>query len=235
MTTDPTPHLFWITSRAAGTAALVLASVAVCLGLLMSTRPRRLKVGDLRITHETLSLATIVAIAVHGISLVGDGYLHPSLLDISVPFMSSYKTGWTTVGIVSGWALGAFGLSYYARGRIGPDRWRRLHRFTALAWLLGLVHALGEGTDAGRAWFLAVIAIVAVPALVLLLWRMSPIARYLTWRMMLAKPGSAVPSPLMPTARKKTSPLAPTARLPHEDTLRPVELMVTDGPVPPSR
>jgi methionine sulfoxide reductase heme-binding subunit len=177
MTTDPTPHLFWITSRAAGTAALVLASVAVCLGLLMSTRPRRLKVGDLRVTHETLSLATIVAIAVHGISLVGDGYLHPSLLDISVPFISSYKTGWTTLGIVSGWALAALGLAYYARGRIGPERWRRLHRFTALAWLLGLVHALGEGTDAGRAWFLAMIAIVAVPALMLLLWRMSPIAR----------------------------------------------------------
>jgi sulfoxide reductase heme-binding subunit YedZ len=177
MTTDPTPHLFWITSRAAGTAALVLATVAVCLGLLMSTRPRRFKVGDLRITHETLSLATIVAVAVHGVSLVGDGYLHPSLLDISVPFISSYKTGWTTVGIVSGWALAALGLSYYARGRIGTDRWRRLHRFTALAWLLGLVHSLGEGTDAGRAWFLAMIAVVALPALLLLLWRMSPIAR----------------------------------------------------------
>jgi sulfoxide reductase heme-binding subunit YedZ len=171
MTTDPTPHLFWITSRAAGTAALVLATVAVCLGLLMSFRPRRFKLADLRVTHEALSLATIVAIGVHGVSLVGDGFLHPSLLDISVPFDSSYRTGWTSVGIVSGWALAALGLSYYARGRIGPDRWRRLHRFTALAWLLGLVHSLGEGTDAGRAWFLAMIAIVAVPALLLLLWR----------------------------------------------------------------
>lgn len=179
MTTDPTPHLFWITSRAAGTAALVLASVAVCLGLLMSFRPRRFKVGDLRITHETLSLATIVAIAVHGVSLVGDGYLHPSLLDISIPFVSSYKTVWTSIGIVSGWALAALGLSYYARGRIGPDRWRSLHRFTALAWLLGLVHSVGEGTDAGQAWFLAMIAIVALPALMLLVWRMTPIARSL--------------------------------------------------------
>ncbi len=42
------------------------------------------------------------------------------------------------------------GLSYYARARIGVQRWRRLHRFAALAWLLGLVHALGEGTDAGQ-------------------------------------------------------------------------------------
>jgi methionine sulfoxide reductase heme-binding subunit len=176
MSTDPTPHLFWITSRAAGSAALVIASLAVCLGLLMGTRLlKRFGTSDLRIAHETLSLATLVAIAIHGLSLIGDSYMHPSLIDLSVPFVGSYKTGWTSVGIISGWTLAALGLSYYARGRIGPDRWRRLHRFTALAWLLGLVHSLGEGTDAGEAWFLAMIGIVVLPALALLVWRMSPV------------------------------------------------------------
>ena len=33
--TSVAPHLFWITSRAAGSAALVLSSVGVSLGLLM--------------------------------------------------------------------------------------------------------------------------------------------------------------------------------------------------------
>jgi methionine sulfoxide reductase heme-binding subunit len=141
MATDPAPHIFWITSRAAGTAALIVASLAVCLGLLVGTRLlERFGTVDLRVTHETLSLATMVAIAVHGISLIGDTYMHPSLVHISVPFAGPYKTGWTAIGIVSGWALAALGLSYYPRERIGPDRWRRLHRFTALAWLLGLVH-----------------------------------------------------------------------------------------------
>ena len=32
------PHLFWITSRAAGGAALLLSSASVALGLLMSSR-----------------------------------------------------------------------------------------------------------------------------------------------------------------------------------------------------
>ena len=99
-------------------------------------------------------------------------------LRISVPFASGYKTGWTTLGIVSGWALAALGLSYYARARIGQDRWRSLHRFTALAWILGLAHSLGEGTDAGQTWFLVMIGIVAVPALVLLLWRMSGLGHH---------------------------------------------------------
>src|ERR1700720_4157770 len=155
MSTDPTPHLFWITSRAAGTVALLLASVAVCVGLLMQARLlRRVSKADLRIVHEALSLGTIVSVLVHGLALLGDGFLHPSVLDISVPFLSSYKTAWTTVGILGGWGLILLGLSYYLRGHIGVARWRILHRFTALAWLLGLVHALGEGSDSGQTWFL---------------------------------------------------------------------------------
>jgi sulfoxide reductase heme-binding subunit YedZ len=113
----------------------------------------------------------MVAIAVHGLSLIGDAYLHPSLLDVTVPFVSSYRTAWTSIGIIGGWAVIALGLSYYARARIGQERWRRLHRFTALAWLLGLVHSLGEGTDAGQLWFLFMIGIVVVPTLALILWR----------------------------------------------------------------
>jgi sulfoxide reductase heme-binding subunit YedZ len=169
--TDPAPHLFWITSRAAGFAALVLASLAVSLGLLMSTKLLKRRGADLVVTHEILSLSTIVAIVVHGVALLGDQYLHPSVADISIPFVSSYKSIWTSLGIVSGWTLILLGLSYYARRRIGATRWRKLHRFTALAWLVGIAHALGEGTDAGQLWFLAMVAIVAIPAVVLLATR----------------------------------------------------------------
>jgi len=171
MTTSATPHLFWITSRAAGIVALVLASLAVSLGLLMSTKLLRRRGPDLIATHEILSLATIAAILVHGLTLLGDQFLHPSLADISIPFVSGYKTVWTSLGIIAGWSLLLLGLSYYARRRIGTARWRKLHRFTALAWIAGLVHSLGEGTDAGQVWFLALIAIVVVPALGLLVFR----------------------------------------------------------------
>ena len=173
MTTDPTPHLFWITSRAAGSIALVLSSIAVCVGLLMSTRLRKGRGPDLRVLHETLSLATIAAIVVHGLVLLGDGFMNPSFADLTVPFVSGFQTIWTTLGIVSGWGLLLLGLSYYARGRIGQQRWRMLHRFTALAWVLGLAHSLGEGTDAGQTWFLVMTGVVAVPALVLLVSRFA--------------------------------------------------------------
>jgi sulfoxide reductase heme-binding subunit YedZ len=171
VTTNAAPHLFWLTSRAAGIVALVLASLAVSLGLLMSIKLMRRRGPDLIAVHEILSLATLVAIVVHGGALLFDQFLKLSIADISIPFVSSYKTAWTSTGIIAGWALALLGLSYYARRRIGMARWRKLHRFTALAWLAGLVHSLGEGTDAGQVWFLAMIAIVVVPAVALLLTR----------------------------------------------------------------
>ena len=172
--TDVAPHLFWITSRAAGIVSLVVASLAVSVGLMMSLRMLRARRPELLALHEVLSLATLVALAVHGLALLGDGILSPSLGDIAVPFAWSYKTAWTSIGIIGGWALVILGLSYYARQAIGVSRWRKLHRLTALAWIAGIVHTLGEGTDAGQIWFLAMLAIVAVPAIVLLA------VRYLT-------------------------------------------------------
>src|SRR3989442_3472481 len=178
------PHLYWITSRAAGTAALVLSSVSVCVGRLMGARLLKGRGPDLRVTHEALSLATLAALAVHGLALLGDGYIKMGLGDVAVPFLASYRTFWTSCGIIAFWLLALLGLSYYARARIGVRRWRVLHRFTALVWLLGVMHSLGEGTDAGQTWFLATTAIVAVPAIVLLAGR---------WL------GSAAPAPVAAT------------------------------------
>jgi sulfoxide reductase heme-binding subunit YedZ len=161
-------HLFWITSRAAGILALLLSSAAVCVGLAMSGRLVRRRGPDLRATHEALSIATMAAIVVHAGALLADSYMAPSLADITVPLVSSFNRLWTTVGIVSGWLTLILGLSYYVRARIGVRRWRQLHRFTAVVWLASIAHALGEGTDAGQAWFLLGVGALVVPALTLL-------------------------------------------------------------------
>ncbi len=168
-----TVHVFWITSRAAGVVALLASSISVALGLLMAGRLLKGRTTQLRVTHEALSIATIAAVVLHAGALLGDGFLHPSLADITIPFVSGFKPLWTSTGIVAGWMLVVLGVSYYARGRIGPARWRRMHRFTALAWALAVMHGLFEGTDAGAAWFLATAAAVVLPATALLAVRMA--------------------------------------------------------------
>ena len=148
-------HGWWLASRASGLVALVLVTVSVGLGLAMAGKVMR-RPGlskKLLAIHEQTALAGLVAIAVHGIALLGDPWLHPGVSGIAVPFAMSFKTAFTGLGIIGGYLAALLGLSYYVRKRVGARLWRKAHRATVLVYLLGLVHALGAGTDATAVWF----------------------------------------------------------------------------------
>lgn len=164
-------HLFWITSRAAGSAALLLSSASVLLGLMMSSSRRNPNRRDLRTLHEALSVTALVMIGLHGVSLLGDAYLNPGITGIIVPFVGKYRPLWTGIGILAGYGLAVLGISYYFRDRIGAARWRRAHRLTATFWLLAIIHTIGAGSDAGELWFLILNGAVIVPAALLLILR----------------------------------------------------------------
>jgi sulfoxide reductase heme-binding subunit YedZ len=165
------PHLFWITSRAAGGAALLLASASVAVGLMMSSKRPSANKRDLRAIHEAMSLSTLAMVALHGLSLLGDSYLNPGVAGIAIPFVGFYRPLWTGLGIVAGYGLVALGLTYYLRDRIGAARWRRLHRLTAVFWLLAIGHTIGAGSDAAEWWFLGASAALVVPAAAMLILR----------------------------------------------------------------
>jgi sulfoxide reductase heme-binding subunit YedZ len=166
-----TPHFFWITSRAAGGAALLLASASVAVGLMMSSKRPDANKRDLRAIHEALSLTTLAMVALHGLALLGDSYLNPGPAGIAIPFVGFYRPLWTALGIVAGYGLATLGLTYYIRDRVGAARWRRLHRLTAVFWLLAIAHTIGAGSDAAEWWFLLLSGALVVPAALLLTLR----------------------------------------------------------------
>jgi methionine sulfoxide reductase heme-binding subunit len=148
-------HGWWLASRASGLVALVLVTVSVFLGLAMAGRVMR-RPGlskKLMALHEQTALAGLVAIAVHGIALLGDPWLQPGFAGVAVPFALGFKTFFTGLGTIAAYLAALLGLSYYARRRIGAKLWRKAHQATILVYLLGLVHALGAGSDASTAWF----------------------------------------------------------------------------------
>ena len=110
---------WWLASRAAGVLALVCVAVSVALGLAMAGRvsPRTRRLFAL---HQQTALVGLVAIAVHGITLLGDHFLRPGLVGITVPFVMRHAPLWTGLGITAGWLAAILGLSYWARDRIGP-------------------------------------------------------------------------------------------------------------------
>lgn len=141
------------------------------VGLMLGAGRGSIDRRDLRTLHEALSLTGLAMVALHGLALLGDAYLHPGLAGIAVPFAGSYRPFWTGLGIVAGYGLAALGLSYYLRDRIGAARWRRLHRLVAVFWLLAIGHTLGAGTDAGQGWFLIFAGTFVLPAAALLALR----------------------------------------------------------------
>ena len=166
----PLHDLWWLIGRASGVIALVLVSGAVLLGLAMAARalrnPKRRRVAMK--LHEDVALVALVAIALHGLALLGDTWLKPGLSGITVPFSMSYRPLFTGLGIIAGYLALLLGPSFYLRRRIKARRWRSLHRLTPLAWVLAAIHTLGAGTDGGSLWLRAIV-LAPLPVLVYLL------------------------------------------------------------------
>jgi methionine sulfoxide reductase heme-binding subunit len=170
--TDPVDHVFWLSSRAFGIVAWLALSLSVVLGLAMALKlaPPRLR-PMLVVAHERVALVALGTLGLHGVLLIFDAYLSPSLLDVLVPFRVDHARFWTGLGQLGGWIVAALSLSYYARRRIGTKRWRRAHRFTPVAWVLGAAHVIGAGTDIGDLWLQVPFALTIAAVLALLLAR----------------------------------------------------------------
>ncbi|MHB8241524.1 MAG: ferric reductase-like transmembrane domain-containing protein [Solirubrobacteraceae bacterium] len=149
MSRPPLDYGWWLASRASGIVALVLVTASVLIGLLMASgllkRPGLKR--SLVSFHEHTALVALVLIAVHGITLLGDRTLNPGPVGILLPFAMSYRPSYTALGILSGYLLAALGLTFYVRKRIGGKRWRQMHRATVVAYVLGVAHAIGAGSD----------------------------------------------------------------------------------------
>lgn len=176
---SPGQHVFWLASRGLGVVALVLISLSVGLGLAMSGRLLRVPGAPawLKHLHEALSLTGLMAIAGHGLLLMGDPYLEPGLAGIALPFAMATKPFWTGLGVIGGWLAAIVGLSFYVRRWIGTPLWRWLHRWTLVVYVLAIAHTLGSGTDARSAWLLLLIVTTASPAVFAGVYRFLPAER----------------------------------------------------------
>ena len=176
MNPNPADYLWWLASRASGIVALVLVTFGTLVGLALSGRVARRPGLPRKLTawHEQAAVVGLAAIAVHGLTLLGDSWLRPGLAGITVPFAIGYRPAFTAAGIVAAYLAAILGLSFYARRRIGVRRWRTAHRFTIFVWALSAVHVLGAGTDAGSPLLQGFMLLTGVPIIALLVHRLRP-------------------------------------------------------------
>jgi len=167
---SPQDHSWWLLSRSAGIVALVLVAASTLMGLVLANglvkAPQARK--SIITFHEQTANAGLAAIGLHGVTLLGDSFLRPSITNLLIPFTIDYRPVYVGIGILGGYAAAILGLSFYARKRIGGKRWRKIHRATPVVYAMGLIHTLGAGTDAGSSWLRAFMLATAIPAAILL-------------------------------------------------------------------
>ena len=201
-------HKFWSFPllQATGLAGLVWAYLGVSLGLLESGRTvswmplSRPQVDRL---HRQISLLVLALMTAHvvttGLDAMGDSWR-----TVTIPWQWANQgwpqavTGYTT-GIVAFYLALVLGPSYYLRRTIGVARWRFLHRFSVIVYILSFWHTLILGLDVSHyGWVRPFMWLMQVPLLYLF-------ARRLLQPAAAARPASA---PLVALRRATTRSLA---------------------------
>jgi len=163
----------WYVTRATGLVTLLLLTASVLLGLLTAGRfaserwPRFLTQG----LHRNVSLLVLVFLALHVGSTVIDTYTSISLTAAFVPFASSYKAGWLSLGAVALDLLLALVVTSLVRDRLGYRAWRRVHWLAYACWPVAVAHGLGIGTDRSVTWVIVMTLACVVFVCAAIAWR----------------------------------------------------------------
>ena len=159
----------WLGSRAAGITALVLLTLEVVLGLVLShpTNKSTWKLSKrLFPWHEHVWVFTLAFVAVHGVTMAVDRFAHVGWLGALVPGMSEFRTVPIAMGTIAGYALLITGLTARIPRLLPTGWWLRLHRMSIVVLALAWAHGLLSGTDtfAGAALYASTLAAVLIAA-----------------------------------------------------------------------
>lgn len=150
--------LDWYVARAGGIAAYLLLTGVVLFGLTMSSKRtlKRWPKFALEDVHRFGGLLVGTFTFVHVVAIAIDSYLPFSLAQVLVPLTASYRTLWTSLGIVAAELLLALAVTNHYRDRLSHRFWRRAHYLNFAVWAAASVHGLGAGTDRSTPWLTAI-------------------------------------------------------------------------------
>jgi predicted ferric reductase len=111
--------------------------------------------------HRFLGGLAVVFMGVHVVALLLDSYVQFSLVDVLVPFASSWHPLWVAWGIVAMYLALAVEITSLLRRQLPAKVWRRTHMLSLPLLLLATVHFIVAGTDADQPYAFVGIAVAA--------------------------------------------------------------------------
>jgi sulfoxide reductase heme-binding subunit YedZ len=142
-------QFFWLLARVAGLSSYAALAFAIVTGIaLRSAALERLGSNRaLRALHEYTTVLWIPLAALHLLSLLLDSTARISLVDLVVPFHSSYGTLAIGLGALSLDVLLVVTVTAFLKRRMNKTAWLWLHRLSYAAFALIFFHAVLSGTD----------------------------------------------------------------------------------------
>jgi predicted ferric reductase len=101
-----------------------------------------------------------------------DPYAKLRLIDFLVPFLGQYRPLWQGLGTAAFDLLIVIIVTSLLRQRLGLKAFRLVHWATYALWPVAMAHAIGNGTDAHRIWFLSFAGVCALIVALSVWWRM---------------------------------------------------------------
>jgi predicted ferric reductase len=150
----PDPKAYWYLSRGSAFVALSLLWLSMALGLLITNKMARTWPGVpvSFALHEFISILGLGFALFHALILLGDRYIGYTLIQVLIPFSSSYEPFWIGMGQLGFYAMLIVTISFYVRARIGQKTWRSLHYVSFIGYLVALLHCIAAGSDAVLPW-----------------------------------------------------------------------------------
>jgi sulfoxide reductase heme-binding subunit YedZ len=163
----------WYAARASGVAAYVVLSVVVALGLTLGGKAqnRRWPRFSVEEIHRFGGLLVGSLIGIHVLAIAADSFLPFSLIQLLVPFTSTYRPLWTGLGIAAAEILLALAVTNHYRKRMPYRVWRKAHYLNFAVWGFASLHGLMTGTDRGAFWLAILYGVSVATVLMLLVWR----------------------------------------------------------------
>ena len=146
MTAD---QFFWVLTRVTGLSSYATLAIALVTGIALRTAVLDWLAGNraLRSLHEFTTVLWIPLAGLHVLSLLLDTTARLGVLDVVVPFHSSYGTLAIGLGALSLDLLFAVTIAAFVRRRIRKEVWLWIHRLSYVAFALIFLHAVLSGTD----------------------------------------------------------------------------------------
>jgi methionine sulfoxide reductase heme-binding subunit len=169
----------WYTSRATGVVALLLLTVVMVLGALVTRQGRLPGLPKFAVTglHRNLSLLAVAFVALHVLTAVVDGYVNIPLTATVVPLVSPYERVWLGLGAVSLDLMLAVLVTSLLRRHLSRRAWQVVHLLSYLSWPVAWVHSFFSSDDLQRGVLFVIALVCAIAVGVALVWRLAAAAR----------------------------------------------------------